>query len=139
MILLTSNVGSERVMQLCRDPQRLPDAQTLTDALRAPLREVFPAALLGRLTVVPYYPLTDEMLARIVALQLARIERRIEAHHGIALRCADSATALIAERCRTIESGGRMVDAILTHTVLPRISQEILHATIEGARCGRST
>ncbi|EEH26436.1 SciG protein, partial [Burkholderia pseudomallei Pakistan 9] len=54
------------------------------------------------------------MLARIVALQLARIERRIEAHHGIALRCADSATALIAERCRTIESGGRMVDAILT-------------------------
>ncbi|KGV57819.1 type VI secretion system ATPase TssH [Burkholderia pseudomallei] len=132
VILLTSNVGSERVMQLCRDPQRLPDAQTLTDALRAPLREVFPAALLGRLTVVPYYPLTDEMLARIVALQLARIERRIEAHHGIALRCADSATALIAERCRTIESGGRMVDAILTHTVLPRISQEILRATIEG-------
>ncbi|NOK50491.1 type VI secretion system ATPase TssH [Burkholderia thailandensis] len=132
VILLTSNVGSERVMQLCRDPQRLPDAQTLTDALRAPLREVFPAALLGRLSVVPYYPLTDEMLARIVALQLARIERRIESHHGIALRCEDSATALIVERCRTIESGGRMVDAILTHTVLPRISQEILRATIEG-------
>ncbi|AOK49115.1 ClpV1 family T6SS ATPase [Burkholderia sp. MSMB617WGS] len=131
VIILTSNVGSERVMQLCRDAQRLPDAQTLTDALRAPLRDVFPAALLGRLTVVPYYPLTDEMLARIVALQLARIERRIEAHHGIALRCADSATALIVERCRTIESGGRMVDAILTHTVLPRISQEILRATIE--------
>ncbi|AGK51273.1 type VI secretion ATPase, ClpV1 family [Burkholderia thailandensis MSMB121] len=132
VIILTSNVGSERVMQLCRDPQRPPDAQTLTDALRAPLRDVFPAALLGRLTVVPYYPLTDEMLARIVALQLDRIERRIEAHHGIALRCADSATALIVERCRTIESGGRMVDAILTHTVLPRISQEILRATIEG-------
>lgn len=132
VIILTSNVGSERVMQLCRDPQRMPDAQTLTDALRAPLREVFPAALLGRLTVVPYYPLTDEMLARIVALQLARIERRIEAHHGIELHCADSATALIVERCRTIESGGRMVDAILTHTVLPRISQEILRATIEG-------
>ncbi|KVD87351.1 ClpV1 family T6SS ATPase [Burkholderia sp. ABCPW 14] len=132
VIILTSNVGSERVMQLCRDPQRLPDAQTLTDALRAPLREVFPAALLGRLTVVPYYPLTDEMLARIVALQLERIERRIEAHHGIELHCADSATTLIVERCRTIESGGRMVDAILTHTVLPRISQEILRATIEG-------
>ncbi|KWA74056.1 ClpV1 family T6SS ATPase [Burkholderia ubonensis] len=132
VILLTSNVGSERVMQLCRDPQRLPDAQALADALRAPLLDVFPAALLGRLTVVPYYPLTDALLARIVALQLRRIERRISAHHGIRLHCADAATALIVERCRTIESGGRMVDAILTHTVLPRISQAILRATLDG-------
>ncbi|KVR24845.1 ClpV1 family T6SS ATPase [Burkholderia ubonensis] len=132
VILLTSNVGSERVMQLCRDPQRLPDAQALADALRAPLLGVFPAALLGRLTVVPYYPLTDALLARIVALQLRRIERRIDAHHGIRLHCADPATALIVERCRTIESGGRMVDAILTHTVLPRISQAILRATLDG-------
>ncbi|KVO99019.1 type VI secretion system ATPase TssH [Burkholderia ubonensis] len=132
VILLTSNVGSERVMQLCRDPQRLPDAQALADALRAPLLGVFPAALLGRLTVVPYYPLTDALLARIVALQLRRIERRISAHHGIRLHCADPATALIVERCRTIESGGRMVDAILTHTVLPRISQAILRATLDG-------
>ncbi|KVQ64553.1 ClpV1 family T6SS ATPase [Burkholderia ubonensis] len=132
VILLTSNVGSERVMQLCRDPQRLPDAQALADALRAPLLGVFPAALLGRLTVVPYYPLTDALLARIVALQLRRIERRISAHYGIRLHCADPATALIVERCRTIESGGRMVDAILTHTVLPRISQAILRATLDG-------
>ncbi|PCE33037.1 type VI secretion system ATPase TssH [Burkholderia ubonensis] len=132
VILLTSNVGSERVMQLCRDPQHLPDAQTLADALRTPLLGVFPAALLGRLTVVPYYPLTDVLLARIVALQLQRIERRIEAHHGIRLHCADTATALIVERCRTIESGGRMVDAILTHTVLPRIGQAILRATLDG-------
>ncbi|KWA78418.1 ClpV1 family T6SS ATPase [Burkholderia ubonensis] len=132
VILLTSNVGSERVMQLCRDPQRLPDAQALADALRAPLLGVFPAALLGRLTVVPYYPLTDALLARIVTLQLRRIERRIDAHHGIRLHCADPATALIVERCRTIESGGRMVDAILTHTVLPRISQAILRATLDG-------
>ncbi|MBN3816228.1 type VI secretion system ATPase TssH, partial [Paraburkholderia sp. Se-20369] len=87
---------------------------------------------LGRLTVVPYYPLTDATLARVVALQLARIERRIDTHHGIRLHCADSATALIVERCRTIESGGRMVDAILTHTVLPRISRAILQATLEG-------
>ncbi|KWI27927.1 ClpV1 family T6SS ATPase [Burkholderia ubonensis] len=132
VILLTSNVGSERVMQLCRDPQRLPDAQALAEALRAPLLGVFPAALLGRLTVVPYYPLTDALLARIVALQLRRIERRISAHHGIRLHCADPATALIVERCRTIESGGRMVDAILTHTVLPRISQAILRAMLDG-------
>ncbi|UXU91094.1 type VI secretion system ATPase TssH [Burkholderia sp. S-53] len=132
VILLTSNVGADRVMQMCRDPERLPDVQTLADALRAPLLDVFPAALLGRLTVVPYYPLTDATLARIVALQLRRIEKRIDAHHGIRLRCTDAATALIVERCRTIESGGRMVDAILTHTVMPRISRAILQATLEG-------
>lgn len=132
VILLTSNVGAERVMQLCRDPERLPDVQTLADALRAPLLDVFPAALLGRLTVVPYYPLTDATLARIVALQLRRIEQRIDAHHGIRLRCTDAATALVVERCRTIESGGRMVDAILTHTVMPRIGRAILQATLEG-------
>ena len=132
VIILTSNVGTERVMQLCRDPQRLPDAQTLADALRGPLLEVFPAALLGRLSVVPYFPLTDEMLARIVALQLRRIERRLEDHHRIELRCAEPATELIVERCRTIESGGRMVDAILNHTILTRISREVLTATLEG-------
>ena len=132
VIILTSNVGTERVMQLCRDPQRLPDAGTLADALREPLLDVFPAALLGRLSVVPYFPLTDEMLARIVALQLRRIERRIEDHHRIELRCAESATALIVDRCQTIESGGRMVDAILNHTILTRISREVLTAALEG-------
>ncbi|VWB74997.1 ATPase AAA [Burkholderia pseudomultivorans] len=132
VIFLTSNVGTDRVMQLCRDPEHLPDAQTLADALRAPLLDVFPAALLGRLTVVPYYPLTDATLARIVALQLRRIEQRIDAHHGIRLHCTAAATALIVERCRTIESGGRMVDAILTHTVMPRIGRAILEATLEG-------
>jgi len=132
VLILTSNVGSERVMQLCRDPERLPDPQAMTDALRAPLLDVFPAALLGRLTVVPYYPLTDAMLARIVELQLRRIERRVETQHRILLTCAPSVTALIVERCREIESGGRMVDAILTHTLLPRISQALLRATIDG-------
>ncbi|SAK83104.1 AAA ATPase, Clp [Caballeronia calidae] len=132
VILLTSNLGSDDVMRMCRDPARLPDAQTLADALRAPLLDVFPAALLGRLTVVPYYPLTDALLARIVALQLRRVERRIDAHHGIRLRCADAANALIVERCRTIESGARMVDAMLTHAVMPRIGQAILRATFEG-------
>ncbi|KVO50007.1 type VI secretion system ATPase TssH [Burkholderia stagnalis] len=132
VILLTSNVGSEQVIRLCRDPERLPGTHALADALRVPLRDVFPAALLGRLTVVPYYPLTDATLARVVALQVARIARRIDAHHGIRLHCADSATALIVERCRTIESGGRMVDAILTHAMLPRISRAILEATLEG-------
>ncbi|ACO78837.1 ClpA/B-type protease [Azotobacter vinelandii CA] len=126
LIILTSNVGSDLLMRLCQDPQRIPDPEALAGALREPLRRVFPAALLGRLSVVPYYPLSDEMLARIVRLQLERIGRRLRDNHGIDFHYAQAAVQLVGARCTEVESGGRMVDAILTHTVLPHISRELL-------------
>ena len=126
LIILTSNVGSELLLHLCRDPAQLPDTEALATALREPLRQVFPAALLGRLAVVPYYPLSDAMLARIVVLQLQRIAQRLHANHGIAFDASAAAVQLICQRCTQIESGGRMVDAILTHHVLPQISRELL-------------
>ncbi|OZI37321.1 ClpV1 family T6SS ATPase [Bordetella genomosp. 10] len=134
VILLTSNVGTEHVARLCRDPARAPGPEALGAALREPLLQVFPPALLGRLVVVPYYPLSDEMLARIVDLQLDRIAQRLRVNHDIALHVAPAATALIVARCTEVESGGRMVDAILTNTVLPRISQELLAASVDGRR-----
>ncbi|ALM85923.1 type VI secretion system ATPase TssH [Bordetella sp. N] len=134
VIILTSNVGTEHIAHFCRDPDNVPDPQELGTALRAPLLEVFPPALLGRLVVVPYYPLSDTMLGRIVDLQLARIADRLRAHHDITLQIAPAATALIVARCTEVESGGRMVDAILTNTVLPRISQELLAASVAGRR-----
>jgi type VI secretion system protein VasG len=134
VIILTSNVGTEHIAHLCRDPQKTPDAEALSAALREPLLQVFPPALLGRLVVVPYYPLSDEMLGRIVGLQLERIARRLAENHDIALQVTDAATELIVARCTEVESGGRMVDAILTNTVLPRISQELLTASVDGRR-----
>ncbi|CUI08561.1 type VI secretion system ATPase TssH [Massilia antarctica] len=126
VIILTSNVGSDLLMRLCQDPDLMPDVDALAGALREPLLNVFPAALLGRLSVVPYFPLSDSMLARIVALQFDRIRRRLLANHRIVFTYEDSAVALLGQRCTQLESGGRMVDAVLTQTVLPHISREIL-------------
>jgi type VI secretion system protein VasG len=100
--------------------------------LREPLLKKFPAALLGRLVVIPYYPLSDAMLSNIVRLQLGRIAKRVAEHHKIPFTYDDSAVKLIVSRCTEVESGGRMIDAILTNTVLPAISREFLTRTIAG-------
>ncbi|RKP44530.1 type VI secretion system ATPase TssH [Trinickia fusca] len=133
VIILTSNVGSELIARACRDATELPEPIELVEMLHAALLRVFPAALIGRLTIVPYYPLSDAMLARIVELQFERIRARVDAHHGAALSYDDDAVRLILERANATESGARVIDAILTNTVLPRISRELLGAA-QGAR-----
>jgi type VI secretion system protein VasG len=133
IILLTSNVGTERIVQLCKDPELMPDADGVTKALREPLLQKFPAALLGRLVVIPYYPLSDQMISNIVRLQLGRIASRVVEHHGIPFEYDEAAVKLIVSRCTEVESGGRMIDTILTNTVLPAISREFLTRTMSGA------
>ena len=132
VILLTTNVGTDLIMGLCKDPELLPDMEGLAQALRAPLLKTFPPALLGRLVTIPYYPLSDEILGTIIRLQLDRIVRRIADNHRAVLSYDESVVDLIAKRCAEVESGARVVDAILTNTVLPAISREILNRTIEG-------
>ncbi|WP_431510999.1 type VI secretion system ATPase TssH [Variovorax sp. DAIF25] len=134
VIIMTSNVGTDLVMQLCEDPVLRPDPEPLAQALREPLLKVFAPALLGRLVVVPYYPLHADALHRIIRLQLDRVAARLEANHGIALAYDDSAVELVARRCTAIESGGRMIDAILTHTILPRLSEEVIGATVSARK-----
>jgi type VI secretion system protein VasG len=132
IILLTSNVGSELIMNMCRDPELLPDPESLATALTEPLQKVFPPALLGRIVTIPYYPLSDDMLARIVRLQLGRIARRVAENHRIPFEYSDAAVDLIVKRCNNAESGGRIIDAILTNTVLPKVSIEYLSRTAAG-------
>jgi type VI secretion system protein VasG len=93
---------------------------------------VFPPALLGRLVVIPYYPLNDEMIGAIVRLQLGRIEKRIRENHKVPFTYDEEVINLISSRCTELASGGRMIDAILTNTMLPRISQEFLQRMMEG-------
>jgi type VI secretion system protein VasG len=132
LILLTSNVGSDLIMNLCKDPDLLPDTEGLAKALRPPLLKVFPAALLGRLIVIPYYPLSQVMIENIIRLQLSRIQKRIEETRRIAFTYDQSVVSLVASRCIEVESGGRMIDAILTNTMLPAISHELLNRMLEG-------
>jgi type VI secretion system protein VasG len=126
LIILTTNAGTDLIMGMCKDPELLPDADGIAKALRAPLLKVFPAALLGRITVIPYYPLSDNMLGRIIRLQMDRIASRVSVNHGVKFEYDDAVVKLIASRCTEPESGGRMIDAILTNTVLPAISREFL-------------
>lgn len=132
IILLTSNVGSDLIMNLCKDPELMPGPEGIAKALREPLLKVFPAALLGRLITIPFYPLNDEMISAITRLQLNRIASRIEENHDVPFTYTDAVVKLIASRCTELESGGRMIDAILTNTMLPRISEQFLTTLMEG-------
>ncbi|ARP78328.1 type VI secretion system ATPase TssH [Bordetella genomosp. 6] len=131
VILLTANVGADLIASLCADPALAPEPDALAAALRAPLREVFPAALLGRLAAVPYLPLSDSMLARIVTLQFERVGQRLRERHGMDLEVDPAAAELVVARCAEVESGARMVDAILSQRVLPQIGRELLGASLQ--------
>ncbi len=133
LILLTSNVGSDEIMVMTEDGSKTADMEELTAALRAPLLNVFPAALLGRVVTIPYYPLSDSMIEAIAGHKLRGIARRLEEGYGAALTVDPSAMQVIKDRCTEIESGGRMIDAILTNTLLPELSRQILNYSLEGA------
>jgi type VI secretion system protein VasG len=132
LILLTTNVGTDLITSLCKDPELMPEPEGIAKALREPLLKVFPPALLGRVVVIPYFPLSDEMLGAIIRLQLGRIEKRIRLSHKIPFSYDDDVVKLIGSRCTELESGGRMIDAILTNTLLPRISTEFLTRMMNG-------
>jgi type VI secretion system protein VasG len=132
LILLTSNVGSEMIMDLCRDPELMPEPEGIAKALREPLLKVFPAALLGRLVTIPYYPLSPAMIAEIAKLQLGRIVRRVEGTHKVPFTYSPEVVETIVARCQEVESGGRMIDAILTNTMLPTVSREFLTRMMQG-------
>jgi len=132
LILLTSNVGSELIMNMCSDPELMPDPESVAKAMREPLLKVFPAALLGRIVTIPFYPLTDEVIGLIARLQLKRVAKRVMEAHKIPFTYDDTVIDLIIERCTELESGGRMIDAILTNTVLPALSTEFLTRMMEG-------
>ena len=136
LIILTTNAGTELIAGLCKDPDLMPDPEGMAKALREPLLKVFPPALLGRLVTIPYYPLSDEMLGRIVRLQLNRIKKRVEARYKIPFTYHDEVIRLVVSRCIESESGGRMIDAILTNTMLPDISRAFLTRMMEGVPIG---
>ncbi|WP_299871147.1 type VI secretion system ATPase TssH [uncultured Cocleimonas sp.] len=134
LILLTSNVGTEMIMDMCVDPDLMPGVEGLAKALREPLLKVFPPALIGRLVTIPYYPLSDEILSTIIKLKLNKIVKRIKQNHEAEMTYGDDVIQLISERCNDLDSGARVVDAILTNTVLPQVSQEFLERMMEGEK-----
>ncbi len=129
LILLTTNVGTEIIMRAAGADAR-PDPEALAAELRPALLEVFPPALLGRIVTIPYYPLSGEMLAGIVRLQLGRIGKRIEENHRAKFIADPTAIDHIVSLCHDPDSGGRVIDNIITNTILPALSREILKRSL---------
>jgi type VI secretion system protein VasG len=132
IILLTSNVGTDTIMKVCADPETRPDSIGLAEALRPDLLKAFKPALLGRIHIVPYFPLADEVVHQIIKLQLKRIGDRLRDNHRATFTYDDALLRTIANRCKEVESGARNVDHILTGTLLPNISRSVLTRMAEG-------
>ncbi|MEL7000353.1 MAG: type VI secretion system ATPase TssH, partial [Pseudomonadota bacterium] len=132
LIILTSNVGTDLIMELTKDPELAPEPEKLAEALKEEQLKIFPAALLGRLVTIPYYPLSDDMMGKIVKLQLGRIVKRMKSEHNADFNYTDEVVAEIVRRCNDPASGGRMIDNIITNTMLPAISLEVLNRSLTG-------
>jgi type VI secretion system protein VasG len=132
IILLTSNAATDTFMKLCADPETMPDSQGMLQALKPELNKIFKPAFLGRLLIVPYFPVRDEALKQIIRLKLGKIQRRLMESHKIALDYDDALLNEVAARCTEVESGARNVDNILSNTMLPDLSRQILSRIAEG-------
>jgi type VI secretion system protein VasG len=131
LIILTSNVGTEVIMKMAEEGKTRPSQQDLEAAMKPFLTQVFPPALLGRIVTIPYFPLSEEMLGGIVKLQLNRIKRRIWDNHEATFDYSPAVVDFIVGRCNDPDSGGRMIDNILTNTLLPELSRHFLNRAIE--------
>ncbi|MDQ4122189.1 MAG: type VI secretion system ATPase TssH [Acidobacteriota bacterium] len=132
VILLTSNVATDTIMKLSADPDTTPEPEGLIEAIRPELIKVFKPALLGRMVVVPYYPISDDVLRQIIRLQLGKIKNRIFENHRAQFSYDDSVIEAVAKRCTEVESGARNVYNILTGTLLPEMSGEVLGRMASG-------
>jgi type VI secretion system protein VasG len=139
LIILTSNVGSAAVMTAClnKPDDELPSADALAEMLRPQLFKVFKPAFLGRMKVVPYYPIPDDVLAEIIELKLGRIARRIEANHKATFEWDESLVDAVLARCTEVDSGARNVDHILSGTLLPEIAGHVLERMASGTTITR--
>ena len=133
IILLTTNAGTDTIMKLTADPETLPYADALAKALKPELDQVFKPAFLGRMVIIPYFPVRDEVLAQIIRLKLGKVARRLNEVHRVALDFDETLVAQVAARCTEVESGARNVDNILTNTLLPEVSRLLLTAMAEGS------
>lgn len=132
VVLMTSNAASDTVMKLCADPDTMPDSLGLKEALYPELLKVFKPAFLGRTTLVPYFPLGDEVLKSIIELKLRQVERRVKENYQAEITFAPELVKAIADRCTEVESGARNIDHIISRTLLPELSAEFLSRMAEG-------
>jgi type VI secretion system protein VasG len=134
IIILTSNACTDQMMKLCADKETMPTAEGIIKAMRPELNKIFKPAFLGRMVLIPFYPIREDSLRLIIELKLSRIQKRIEENHKIRLTYDPALVDTVASRCTEVESGARNVDNILTNTLLPDISRQLLGKMAEGEK-----
>jgi type VI secretion system protein VasG len=134
IIILTSNAATDTLMKFCADPETMPGPEGLVQVLKPELNKIFKPAFLGRMVIVPYFPVRDEVLKHIIRLKLGKIQRRLQETHKLELTYDAMLVDEVAKRCTEVESGARNVDNILTNTLLPELSTRLLSAMAEGQR-----
>jgi type VI secretion system protein VasG len=134
IIILTSNAGTETLMKLTADPETMPGPEGIVKALKPELDKIFKPAFLGRLVTIPYFPVRDEAMKKIITLKLGKIQRRLQENHRVTLTYDQALVDEVARRCTEVESGARNVDNILTNTLLPAISRQLLAGMAEGTK-----
>lgn len=132
IILCTSNLATDKIMNLCADPDLIPDSDTLAKAIHGDLTEHFQPAMVGRMKVVPFFPLRPEVMRNIIGLKVNKIARRLDSHHGAELVMDEAAIDAVLARCTEADTGARNVDHILTGTVMPALSNRILENMVAG-------
>jgi type VI secretion system protein VasG len=132
VIIMTSNAATDLIVRLCADPDTMPDAAGLAEALMPELMKTFKPAFLGRVTLVPYFPLSPDIIKKIVELQLNRVRRRVQESYGAKFLWDGSLIDTIAARCTETSSGARNVEKILSRTLLPELSAEVLSRLADG-------
>jgi type VI secretion system protein VasG len=132
VIIMTSNAGTDTIHKLCADPETMPDAAGLAEALRPELLKLFRPAFLGRVTLVPYFPLSDTIIRQIIELQLGRIRDRVRDNYQAELSWSSALVDSITARCTEVESGARNIEHILSRTLLPELSARFLQRLAEG-------
>ena len=135
LILMTSNAGTDLVASLCEDPDTVPAPEVIAETLHEEFlrQDIFKPAFLGRITLVPYFPLVDEVIQKIAGLKLNKVKKRIESGYQAAVEIAPEVTVEIAARCREVESGARNIDKIVNQRLLPELSSKILQRMADGA------
>ena len=122
------------MMKLCADPETMPTSEAIVTAMKPELNKIFKPAFLGRMLIIPFYPIRDEALRQIIVLKLAKVQKRLRENHKIELTFTESLIAAVAARCTEVESGARNVDNILTNSLLPEISRQLLAAIADGQK-----
>ena len=141
IILMTSNAGTELVQSLCADPETAPPAEVIAETLHEEFirQDIFKPAFLGRITLVPYYPLTDPVIQKIAGLKLNKVKKRIETGYGAKVEIDETVSTEIAARCKEVESGARNIDKIVNQSLLPALSSSILERMADNQPVSRVT